>query len=212
MSRQKGRRERPAPERREFQKRYERRSRRERKAERTALTERPVWTDDISPGRRWAAVMAGTLAAMFSYGLIAAAIVRANDGFRDQAVLLSIGAALLVPVMLLLVAFVSRHRSPWYMTALGSPLMVLLFLAVSPLVGDPATGFALAVGVGGSLAMRATEGVHSHGWRLGVAVALAVYTKLVYLASPEIAIIAAPILPLAGIGMIDRIRERRLER
>lgn len=212
MSRQKGRRTRPAAERREFKQRYERRSRRERQAERAGITERPVWTDEITPGRRWAAVLAGTLVSVFSFGLIAAAIVRADEGFRDQAVMFSVGAAVLVPVLLLVVAFVSRHSSPWYTTALGSPLMVLIFLVVSPLVGDPATGFALAVGVGGTMAMRATDGVHSRGWRLAVAIGLAVYTKVVYLASPAIAIIAAPLLPLAGIGMIDRIRERRLER
>lgn len=205
MSRQKGRRERPASERREFKERYARRPR----GSARPMTERPAWTDEISPGRRWAAVLAGTLVSVFSFGLIAAAVVRADEGFRDQAVLFSIGAAALVPVLLLVVAFVSRHQSPWYTTALGSPLMVLIFLVVSPLVGDPATGFALAVGVGGTMAMRATDGVHSRGWRLGVSFGLAVYTKVVYLASPAIAIIAAPLLPLAGIGMIDRIRERR---
>jgi hypothetical protein len=211
MSRHKGRRKRPAPERREFKERYQRRSRRERRPERTPVTDGPEWTAEISSGRRWAAVLGGTIAAVSSFGLIAAAIVRADEGFRDQAVLLAIGAAAVVPIMLLVVAFVSRHPSPWYITAIASPLMVLLFLLVSPLAGDPATGFALAVGVGGSLAMRSTEGVHSRRWRLGVAVGLAVYTKVVYLISPAMAIVAAPLLPLAGVGMIDRVMERRLE-
>jgi len=137
--------------------------------------------------------------------------VRADEGFRNEAVLLSVGAAVVVPILLLVVAFVSRHPSPWYTTATASPLMVLLFLVVSPLAGDPATGFALAVGVGGTLALRMTDGVHTRGSRLVVAVGLAVYTKVVYLISPAIAIVAAPLLPLAGIAVIDRIRERRLE-
>lgn len=210
MSRQKGRRERPAPERREFKERYSRRkSPRQGRVDRLGITQRPQWEVEISPGRRWAAVFGGTIVAVFSFGLIAAAIVRADEGFRDEAVMLSVGAAVAVPILLLVVAFISRHPSPWYTTAIGSPVMVLAFLAVSPLAGDPATGFALAVGIGGTLALRMTEGVHTRASRLVVAIGLAVYTKIVYLISPAIAIIAAPLLPLAGIAVIDRIRERR---
>jgi hypothetical protein len=211
MSRQKGRRDRPAPERREFKERYSRRrSPRQGRVDRLGITERPQWTDEITPGRRWAAVFAGTIAAVFSFGLIAAAIVRADEGFRDEAVLLSVGAAVVVPVLLLVVAFVSRHPSPWYTTAIASPLVVLVFLVVSPLAGEPATGFSFAIGVGGTLALRMTDGVHTRASRLVVAAGLAVYTKVVYLISPAIAIIAAPLLPLAGIAVIDRIRERRV--
>jgi hypothetical protein len=210
MSRQKGRRERPAPERREFKERYSRRkSPRKGRVDRLGITEQPQWEAEISPGRRWAAVFGGTIVAVFSFGLIAAAIVRADEGLRDEAVMLSIGAAVAVPILSLVVAFISRHPSPWYTTAIGSPVMVLAFLAVSPLAGDPATGFALAVGIGGTLALRMTDGVHTRASRLVVVAGLAAYTKIVYLISPAIAIVAAPLLPLAGIAVIDRIRERR---
>jgi hypothetical protein len=116
-----------------------------------------------------------------------------------------------VPILLLVVAFISRHPSPWYVTALGSPAMVFAFLVVSPLAGDPATGFALAVGIGGTLALRMTDGVHSRASRIAVTIGLTIYTKVVYLISPAIAIVAAPLLPLAGIAIIDRIRERRVD-
>jgi hypothetical protein len=210
MSRHKGRRERPAPERREFKERYSRRKTpRQGRVDRLGITQRPQWEAEITPGRRWSAVFGGTIVAIFSFGLIAAAIVRAEEGARDEAVMLSIGAAAAVPILLLVVGFISRHASPWYTSAIGSPLMVLAFLVVSPLAGDPATGFAFALGVGGALALRMTDGVHTRASRLVVAVGLAVYTKIVFLISPAIAIIAAPLLPLAGIAVIDRIRERR---
>lgn len=211
MSRQKGRRERPAPVRREFQERYSRRGRSRRPARTTPLTEREQWTDEIGPGRRWAAVLAGTVASVLSFGLIAASIVAFDEGNRSNATALSIGAALVVPVLLLVVAFVSRHPTPWRVTAFGAPVVVFLFLLGSFVARDPATGFVLGVGVGGAMAMRATEGVHLRSWRFWTVVGLAAYTKVVYLASPAVAIVAAPLLPLAGIGVIDRVMERRLE-
>lgn len=211
MSRHKGRRERPAPEREAFREKYSRRDRRRDRAARTPLTERPQWTGDITPGRRWAAILSGTLAAAFSFGLIAAAVVQADEGNDSDAVALSIAAALVIPVLLLVVSFVSRHPSPWRTAALVSPLVVLLFLVGSYAASEPATGFVLGVGVGGAFALRATDGVHRLSWRLGMAIGLALYTKIVYLASPGVAIIAAPFLPLAGIGVIDRVLERRHE-
>lgn len=210
MSRQKGKRERPAPERRQFQERYARRGRR-RERESTPLTERPQWTDAISPGRRWAAVLAGTVVAVLSFGLVAAAVVEAGDGNESRAMVFAISAALAVPVMLLVVGFVSRAPAPWRATAITAPLAVFLFLVGSFISREPATGFVLAVGVGTALTMRAEEGVHFRAWRLWTAVGLAIYTKVVYLASPAIAVVAAPLLPLAGIGVIDRVMERRVE-
>lgn len=208
MSRHKGRRERPAPDRRAFQERY---SRRDRRKQRTPVTELPEWKSEISSRRRWAAVLAGTVVAVLSFGLIAAAVVRADEGDDSGAVALSVAAAAVIPLLLLIVAFVSRHPAPWRTTLTVSPLVILLFLAGSLLARDPATGFVLGVGVGGAFAMRATDGVHRRSWRISTAVGLAAYTKVVYLASPTIAIIAAPLLPLAGIAVIDRVMERRLE-
>lgn len=206
MSRHKGRRDRPAPVRREFRDRYSRRERRRA----TPLTERPQWAGEIGPGRRWAAVLAGTVAAVFSFGLVAASVVAFDEGSRSDATALSIAAAFVVPILLLIVGFVSRHPAPWKTTAFLSPVVVFLFLLGSLLAGDPATGFVLGVGTGGAFMMRSTEGVHLTSWRLWTVVGLTVYTKLIYLLSPAMAIIAAPLLPLAGIGVIDRVRERRL--
>jgi len=208
MSRQQGRRERPASERRAFQEKY---SRGRRRAPKTPMTERPAWTGDISPGRRWAAVLAGTVVAVLSFGFIAASVVKADEGARSEAVALAVGAALAIPVLLLVVAFVSRHPTPWQAAAIGSPLVVVLFLAGSLAARDPATGFVLGVGTGVAFAMRSTEGVHRRSSRFWIIVGLAVYTKIVYVASPAVAIVAAPLLPLAGIGVIDRVMERRLE-
>ena len=206
MSRQKGKRDRPAPERRRFRERYERKSRRR---ERTPLTERPQWEAEITPGRRWAAIGAGTVVAMTAFGLIAAAVVEAGEGDDGTAMWLSIGAAATVPVMHLVLGFVSRAPRPWASAAIASPIVVVLFLAGSFLAREPATGFVLAVGVGGALTLRATEGVHIRSWRLWTAVGMALYTKLAFLLSPAIAVVSAPLLPLAGIGVVDRFMERK---
>jgi hypothetical protein len=150
--------------------------------------------------------------AVTAFALVAAGVVEAADGSKNTAAWFSAGAAVLVPVFLLVVGFVSRAATPWQTTAFASPIVVFLFLIGALLARDPATGFVLGIGVGGALAMRIDEGVHTRSSRIWMSVALAVYTKIVYLASPGVAIVAAPLLPLAGIGVIDRMRERTLNR
>ena len=206
VSRQKGHRGLAAPERQAIRERYSRPARQRR----TRLTERPQWDQPVSNGRRWSAVLAATVVSVVVFGFLANAIVAIGDGNTSIAVMSGTGAALLIPVLLVVVGFVSRAPSPWRTAAVWSPLVLAVFGVASLVAREPATGYVLAVGFGVAHAMRAEADVHPRSWRMWTAVALAAYTKVVFLLSPGLAIVAAPLLPAAGIAIIDSVSERRL--
>ena len=205
VSRQKGHRQRSAPERRAIRERYSKPAPRRR----TRLTERLRWDRSVTSGRRWSAVLAATVVSVVAFGLLANAIVGAGDGRDSVALLSAAGAALLMPVLLLVVGFVSRAPTPWRTAAVWSPAVVAVFVAVSFAAREPVTGYVLGVSMGVARALRADEGVHDRSWRMWTAVGLALYSKVVYLLSPGLAIVAAPLLPAAGMAIIDSVVERR---
>jgi hypothetical protein len=174
------------------------------------LTERPQWDQPVTSGRRWSAVLAATVVSIVAFGLLANAIVATGDGDTTVAVVSAVGAALLTPVLLLVAGFVSRAPSPWRTAAVWSPGVLAVFGAVSLIAGEPATGYVLAVGIGVAHAVRAEPGIHNRSWRLWTVGGLAAYTKVVFLLSPGLAVVAAPLLPAAGIAIIDSVSERRL--
>ena len=206
MSRQKGHREIAAPERRAIRERYSKPARQRR----TRLTERSQWDRPVNSGRRWSAVLAATVVSIAAFGLLANAIVATGDGDTTIAVVSAVGAALLTPVLLLVAGFVSRAASPWKTAAVWSPGVLAVFGAVSLIAGEPATGYVLAIGIGVAHAVRAEPGIHNRSWRLWTVAGLAAYTKVVFLLSPGLAVVAAPLLPAAGIAIIDSVSERRL--
>lgn len=175
---------------------------RERRARRT---KRP-----IPEGRRarWSAVLAGTLVALVTYGLIATAIVESADGDDALAGWLVTGAAALLPVLMLILAFLTHVDRPWRTAGLAAFTAAVAFVATSFVAREVATGFVVAIGVGASFAMRLDEPA-SRRWRLWTIGGLAVYVKLLYVISPGVAIVAAPLLPVAGIAVVDSIAERR---
>ena len=137
-------------------------------------------------------------------------VATTGDGDTTVAVVSAVGAALLTPVLLLVAGFVSRAPSPWRTAAVWSPGVLAVFGAVSLIAGEPATGYVLAVGIGVAHAVRAEPGIHNRSWRLWTVGGLAAYTKVVFLLSPGLAVVAAPLLPAAGIAIIDSVSERRL--
>lgn len=206
MSRQRGHRKLAAPERRAIRERYPSPARRRR----TRLTERPEWDRPVTSGRRWSAALAATAVSIVAFGLVANATVATGDADTTIAVASAVGAALLMPVLLLVVGFVSRAPSPWKTAAVWSPAVLAVFGAVSLIAGEPVTGYVLAVGIGVAHAVRSESGIHHRSWRLWTVAGLAVYTKVVFLLSPGLAIVAAPLLPAVGIAIIDSVSERRL--
>jgi len=157
------------------------------------------------------AVLGATAVSVTAFSLVAVAIVEAGNDNRVTAAVSVVGAALLMPLLLLVVGFVSRASAPWRVAAVWSPAMVVVFAVTSLMAGEVATGFVLAVGIGVANAMRAEPGIHHRAWRIWAAVGVAVYVKVVYSLSPELAILAAPLLPAAAIAIIDSVAERRLE-
>ncbi len=145
-----------------------------------------------------------------AFSFLAIAIVEAGDGNALTATLSATAAALLIPLLLLVVGFVSRALSPWRTAAVWSPVVVAVFVAASFLAREAATGFVLAIAIGVAHALRFDDGIHDRSWRIWAAAGLAIYSKMVYLLSPGLAIVAAPLLPAAGIAIIDSVAERRL--
>jgi 4-amino-4-deoxy-L-arabinose transferase-like glycosyltransferase len=157
----------------------------------------------------WSAVLSGTLVSIVIYGLIATSIVQAGDGNNSQAGWVAVGAAALVPLLMFLLAFLTRTDGPLRTAAITSSAVLVVFVAGSFIARDIASGYVLAIGLGAAYAMRLDEAKHDRKWRLYTAVGLAVYTKLVFFISPSIAVAAAPMLPVLGISIVDSVIERR---
>jgi hypothetical protein len=204
MSRRAGRRSRPAPERRAMQERYR------KPAKRRPLTDAPSWDAPITSRRRWAAVLTGTVVSVVAFSLMANAIVTAGDGDHRAAIVSGLAAALLVPVLMIGIGFVSRASSPWRIGTLSGLAALVVGGVVTFVARDPATGYVAGIGIGAASSLRLDVGAHRVGWRRWTAVGLALYTKVVFLLAPGLAIVAAPLLPVAGIAIIDSVTERQL--
>lgn len=169
----------------------------------------PAWERPVSTQRRWVAVLAGTAVSIVAFSLLANAIVEAGDGHQSGAALSAAGATAAVGVLLVVVGFVSRAASPWRSAAVWEVASIVLFVGGAFAAREAATGYVLAVGAAVAWVMRFEDGTHVRAWRLWTVVGLAAYTKTVYLLSPSLAILAAPLLPVAGIAIIDSVAERR---
>lgn len=202
MSRQRGRRERPLSDRLLA-------SRAETTAGARSRRMRPSIETPITPSRKWAAVAAGTLVVTFAFGAIATAIVEADDGNQTPAVVATVIALVLTPIVFGVVAFVSRHPSPWRVMMLSGPLAVFLFVGLSFLLREPVSPVVAAFGAGGILALRSERGIHSPLWRGGAVVIVTAYTFALFQMNGGLATIMAPFLPLPILAVADSVTERR---
>jgi len=82
---------------------------------------------------------------------------------------------------------------------------------VSALAGDAVSGIVAGVGAGGIVALRMDV---DHTWKArAIAVALAtLYAFVLVRSAGAMALLAAPVLPLTGIGVADHLAERRAVR
>ena len=164
----------------------------------------------LPPRRKWRAITLATLLFVPGYwfmlnGLVAAAAPRG----AGAAPLVAFGLAL-VPFVFVLLAFLSEHqRAPGaVLRALG--LSLLIGIPASALAGDAVTGIVAGMGAGGIPALRADL---PHGWRPR-ALAVGAVTLLVFLllrTETTTALLLAPALPFASIGVADHLSERRGE-
>jgi hypothetical protein len=169
--------------------------------------------EPLSPQRKWQTITVATLLLVPAYfSLLAGLVAEASDAPEAQAGAPNVAAAFalglaLVPFVFIVLAFMSGHpRAPGAVVkAMG--LALLVGIPVSALAGDAVTGIVAGVGAGGIVALRADTG---HSWKARAVAVLAasVYSFVLVRTAGPIALLAAPVLPLTGIGVADHWSER----
>lgn len=201
MSRQKGSRPRPAPERRQYHEQFTRRPRREPAAVGSG-------TPAISRRRRWGAALAATLVLVFAFTAVIMAIVEQDDGDTATASTAVALAAAMVPVAFTVLARVSRAAHPFRSVLLASPMAVAGYIGVGSLVRDPSSSLVLAFGIAGAFVLQA-EPVHRLSRRITAVGVGSVVTLLLALVSPVAAVVVAPFVPFPALVIADRSSEAR---
>jgi hypothetical protein len=173
----------------------------------------PGGAEPLTPQRKWRAIAIATVLLVPAFWALIAALVSGSDvavGGPDPAAAFALGIAL-IPFVFVVLAFMSQHpRAPAAVVrAMG--LTLLVGIPVSALAGDGATGIVAGVGAGGVVALRSDP---AHTWRSrAVAVVLAAaYTFVLVRTAGAVTLLAAPALPLTGIGIADHLAERKQER
>jgi hypothetical protein len=178
------------------------------------MSRRPAGLQPLSPQQKWKTITIATLLLVPAYwallgGLVAEATddAAAKAGQPNTAAAFALGLAI-IPFVFIVLAFMSGHpRAPGAVVK-AMTLSVLVGIPVSALAGDAVTGIVAGVGAGGIVALR-MDG--DHNWRArAVAVAIAsVYALVLVRTAGAMALLAAPVLPLTGIGVADHLAERR---
>jgi hypothetical protein len=172
--------------------------------------------DTLSPQRKWAAITLATIVLVPACWSLVAALVatapgRADGGGAPNAALaLALGLALVPFVFVVLAFMTARLGAPGaVLKAMG--LALLVGIPVSALAGDAVTGIVAGVGAGAIVALRAEA---AHNWRARAVAVLAasLYTFALVHAAGAFALLAAPVLPLTGIGVADHLSEWRRDR
>ncbi|HEX5630458.1 MAG TPA: hypothetical protein VFY15_02235 [Acidimicrobiia bacterium] len=206
MSRQKGSRPRPVPERRRYHEQFSGR-RRPRSVVAPASGE-PLAVAPPTRRRLWAAVLFSTLVLVFAYTGVITAIVEQDEGDTDAARLAVALAVALVPVAFTILARVSRTPHAFRRVLLASPLAVSGYLALGSLIKEPTSSLVLAFGVAGAFVLRSDPPGRPAPRILAVSVT-ALITLLLYVLSPGTAVVAAPFLPFPALMAGDRIAAAR---
>jgi hypothetical protein len=180
------------------------------------VARRTVGIEPLSPPQKWKAITLATLLLVPAYwALLAGLVAEASDdpkshaGEPNTAAAFALGLAI-IPFVFIVLAFMSGHpRAPGAVVK-GMALSLLVGIPVSALAGDAVTGIVAGVGAGGIVALRMDV---DHNWRArAIAVAVAsVYTFALVRTAGAMALLAAPVLPLTGIGVADHLAERRAE-
>jgi hypothetical protein len=174
----------------------------------------PVGIQPLSPQQKWKTITVATVLLVPAYwALLAGLVAEATDdaaskaGQPNTAAALALGLAI-IPFVFIVLAFMSGHPHAPGAVVKAMTLALLVGIPVSALAGDAVTGIVAGVGAGGIVALRMDV---DHNWRArAIAVALAsVYTFALVRTAGAMALLAAPVLPLTGIGVADHLAERR---
>jgi hypothetical protein len=177
----------------------------------------PAGIEPLSPQQKWKAITLATVLLVPAYwALLAGLVAEATDdpkshvGEPNTAAAFALGLAI-IPFVFIVLAFMSGHpRAPGAVVK-AMTLALLVGIPVSALAADAVTGIVAGVGAGGIVALRMDVG---QNWRTrAIAVAIAtVYTFALVRTAGAMALLAAPMLPLTGIGVADHLAERHAAR
>jgi len=206
MSRQKGTRRPPKPERRAYVDRYAK-----RKADRV-VAKAEAFKESMGEPRRWRAVGLATLLLVFGYFSVIGAVAANEDGEVSAARTAMIMAALVAPLSLAVLGRVSQAPTPVRTALVAGPLAIAGFALVGSLTGDSASALVLSFGIAGAVAMRTDSGVHSVWRRIGTVGFFLIATVVIRLVSAEVAVTVAPLFPFVATGITDMITEREFRR
>jgi hypothetical protein len=169
--------------------------------------------EPLSPRRKWRAITLATLLFVPAYwgvvaGLVSTATHRATA--PEGGPYLAFGLAL-IPFVFIVLAFLSEHPRAAGAVLRAMVLSIVVGILASAVAQDGLTGIVAGVGAGGAAALRADW---PHNWKArALAVgAASLYTFVLVRVAPDVALLAAPVLPFTGIGVADHLSERRSER
>jgi hypothetical protein len=169
--------------------------------------------EPLPPRRKWRAITLATLVLVPAHWALLAGLVAvtSDDASAPQpAPFIAFGLAL-VPFVFLVLAFLSEHPRAPAAVLKAMVLFLLVGIPVSALAADAVTGLVAAVGAGGVVALRADEGSSVRARALAV-FAVTVYVFVLLRTVGDLALLLAPALPFASIGVADHLSERRAER
>jgi hypothetical protein len=162
----------------------------------------------------WRAILIGTLLLAPAYwslviGVVSVASTK-SGGVANPGLWIAFGLMLL-PFVFVALAFASAHpRAPGAVAkAMASALAV--GVPVSALSADLVTGFVAGVGAGGIVALRSDVDRPWRGRMLAV-FAVTAWAFVTVRVVPEAALLLAPALPFASLGVADHLVELRREK
>jgi hypothetical protein len=178
------------------------------------MARRTVGIQPLSPQQKWKAITVATVLLVPAYwALLAGLVAEATDGPSSPAGEPNTGAALalglaIIPFVFVVLSFMSGHPHAPGAVVRAMGLALLVGIPVSALAGDAVSGIVAGVGAGGIVALRMDV---DHTWKArAIAVALAtLYTFVLVRSAGAMALLAAPVLPLTGIGVADHVAEHR---
>jgi hypothetical protein len=175
---------------------------------------RPVGMEPLSPQQKWKTITVATLLLVPAYwALLAGLVAEATDhptshvGEPNTTAAFALGLAI-IPFVFIVLAFMSGHPKAPGAVVKAMTLSVLIGIPVSALAGDAVTGIVAGVGAGGIVALRMDVGQSWRARAIAVAIA-ALYTFVLVRTAGAMVLLAAPVLPLTGIGVADHLAERR---
>ena len=173
----------------------------------------PAGIDPLSPQRKWRAITIATLLLLPAYlgivvGLVAVTSSRADAPPAGPPIAFGLG---LLPFVFIALAFLSSHPHAPGAAAKAMVLSIVVGIPIATLVPDAVTGLVGGIGAGGAAALRPEPNGSWKPRAIGVAV-VCVYVAVMVRIVPDVAVLLAPTLPFACLGVADHLAETRRAR